>query len=282
MRKLLPIILFIISVPIILLILIFCILVLSKYFMHDNTALVNLSNSGQFLSGTVGILVSVLVGIFVLGAFIEQRNQISLSELSNQIQSFENGFFQLLNLYEESITELDVSEAHIGEPRFEPEMYKGRKVFRRLYDVFYFNYQINSLNQDYFYGNDATEPVTETKKRKLLSLINYSYLELDAKYQPYIGYYFRNIYYIIVLINSSEFLSLRKKQFYMNILRSKISGFELILLFYNCLSERGNTQFKKLIESYNFMEHINVVDNLLIDRENVDHKYLYNKSAFGG
>jgi hypothetical protein len=40
------------------------------------------------------------------------------------------------------------------------------------------------------------------------------------------------------------------KRLYTNLIRAQLSSYELVLLFYNCLSELGREKFKPLVEVY--------------------------------
>jgi hypothetical protein len=237
-------------------------------YQSNNVAeLNNLSNIGQFLSGTVGILTSAIVSLIIFSALIAQMKQ-----------SFENTFFQLLKSYENIVNNLNVSDAFNKNLDVEDQIYNGKNAFKEMFKI---------LSGKYFdrkkispFDDDKTEPPTEEKKKKMLKVINESYLDFDKEFQPYIGYYFRDVYYILKLTNKGKLLTKREKHFYVNILRANLSAYELLLLFYNSLSDRGKDKVNPLIEKYQFLKHIEIFKNLLIDIEKVDHTYLYKKSAF--
>ncbi|MBO6794733.1 MAG: hypothetical protein JJ895_12550 [Balneolaceae bacterium] len=54
-----------------------------------------------------------------------------------------------------------------------------------------------------------------------------------------------------------------------------MSRYELLLLFYNCLSDLGNKKFKPLIEKYALLK--TVPKDALFSRDHLD---LYDKNAF--
>ena len=68
----------------------------------------------------------------------------------------------------------------------------------------------------------------------------------------------------------------KKKYEYVAILRSTLSRYELVWLFYNSLSVYGKGKFKPLIERYAMLK--NIRPELLIDPE---HVLKYEKEAFG-
>jgi len=238
-------------------------------------SLQDLSNFGQYLGGTSGILISLIVALAALLAYFEQRKQIQLFEHANHKQSVENTFFQLLKYHEEIVKNMDVSEISPNRPS---HFYQGRNAFKMLYSIYNDFYYKETLAN--FIGNDLTEPVTEAKKQKITDLINKAYIEFDKDYQPHLGYYFRNMYYIITLIDSDKILTDTEKNFYIKMLRAHLSTYEILLLFYSSLSERGNVKAKPLIERYHILKHVEVFKDKLLDRENCDHMYLYNPAAY--
>ena len=60
-----------------------------------------------------------------------------------------------------------------------------------------------------------------------------------------------------------------------NIVRSQLSDYELVMLFYNCISINGKDKFKPLIEEFAVFN--NIRPELLVC---ADHKKLYNDSAY--
>ena len=52
------------------------------------------------------------------------------------------------------------------------------------------------------------------------------------------------------------FLEKKEKYNYTSIVRSQLSDYELIILFYNCLSENGCEKFKPLVETYAIFKNI--------------------------
>ena len=99
------------------------------------------------------------------------------------------------------------------------------------------------------------------------------------------GHYFRNLYRIIKLVDTASFFSeeskiseaelFETKYKYTSIVRAQISNYELLWIFYNCLSENGIGKFKPLVEKYSFFKNIPI--NELVKKE---HKELYATKAY--
>jgi hypothetical protein len=66
------------------------------------------------------------------------------------------------------------------------------------------------------------------------------------------------------------------KHFYTNLVRAQLSSQELLLLFYNALSDFGNEKFKPLIEEFALLK--TVPQNLLID--DTHHKFYANSAYY--
>ncbi len=65
------------------------------------------------------------------------------------------------------------------------------------------------------------------------------------------------------------------KRLYSNLVRAQLSSFELLLLFYNCLSSMGVEKFKPLIEKYSLLKTL--PGEFLIDQRHAD---LYEERAY--
>jgi hypothetical protein len=99
-----------------------------------------------------------------------------------------------------------------------------------------------------------------------------AYEEFHSRFRGVLDHYFRNLYHIVKFIDNSEVDDARR---YTSLVRAQLSPAELFLLFYNCLTPRGE-KFKPLIEKYGLLEQ-------LPDSEiSVPaHKALYSPEAYG-
>jgi len=231
------------------------------YYTNTST-LSNLSNVGGFLSGTVGILTSFLVILIVLATFIEQKR-------ANQKQSAENIFFQLVDSYDDIVHSMDVRNVSSENP----ELCRGRNAFEAMYKEF-------TVDEKTVRGLKMLGDLLKMSKKfdeKMFKAVDEMYSDFDKNYQPYIGYYFRNLYYLIRFVDGSNVITDAEKFFYLELLRAKISSFELLLLFYDGLSMRGRKNFKPLLERYHMLKHIKLVKDKLLDQ---NHMNLYSSSAF--
>ncbi len=82
------------------------------------------------------------------------------------------------------------------------------------------------------------------------------------------------LYNIIKFVKNSN---VPDKHFYTNIVRAQLSSQELLLLFYNALSDLGNEKFKPLIEEFALLKTLPKKE--LFQSET--HPKLYANSAYG-
>jgi len=203
----------------------------------------------------------------------ETRKEFQIQNETLKIQRFENTFFNLLSLHHKIVEGIDFrrieSKSIFGKLAFQEDeeddgatiMLTGRDVFKLLYDRLY---------EDMKYQEDD---FLET------------YLNHYEKSQADFGHYFRNLYRILKLVDTTDFefgssnwtkeKLYKIKYGYTSIVRAQISDYELLWIFYNCLSPNGIEKFKPLIEKYSFFK--NIPQGKLAKKE---HSGLYNAQAF--
>lgn len=181
-----------------------------------------------------------------------QREQLEFQNSTFKQQAFDSVFFQMLGLHNQiigsmEVIEHDFSAVFSGESRPDT-IHSGRDCFSRFYDDLY-----NHLTC-------SEENIVD------LASLRESYGAFFDPAESDLGHYFRNLYTTIKLVDQSE---IQDKKKYTNIVRAQLSSYELLLLFYNCLSDNGRGKFKPLVEEYAIFK--NLPDKLLI---NSKHKKL--------
>ncbi|MGX5515375.1 putative phage abortive infection protein [Bacillus cereus] len=236
---------------------------LKSFFFNTNDAseLKSISNSdvigalgtvGDWFGGTTVPVLTFLSYIGVMIAIIMQRQELELQRKELQdtrdvfkLQQFENTFFNMITLNNDIITNMKIDIGKIsGKESDSPS--SGRDSFSNLYSELTCVFS----NKDMYTGEG------------LEKIIN-SYEIFFSSYQDSIGHYFRNLYRITKFIHENETLSKKQKQNYIGILRAQLSTYELLLIFYNGLSEYGSEKFLPLIKQYNLLDNIN--NTLLYD-----------------
>lgn len=195
-----------------------------------------------------------------------QRQEFEEQNKTLKRQRFENTFFNLLKLQQEIVTNLSYDDISITKESFFPPkftkkhtLYEGRNVFQELY----LNLTISTKNNISYRG---IKGAIQTKGYLVYS---------DIHETSIFDHYFRHLYRIIKYIDKNDLIEDCERYEYTCIVRSQLSDYEIILLFYNCLTSNGAEKFKPLIEKYALLK--NLRDELLAS---MIHKEKYNKSAF--
>lgn len=192
----------------------------------------------------------------------EQSESFKIQNNSIKLQSFENTFFQLMNLFLQTREHLTIQIGKL-------ESYAG----------VHFVAEINDLNEHY----TCSELYLKTGKyfsfeaiKIYLSILKYmdksDYENFNKKYESSTGTYFIQIYQILKFIKYSQ---IENKQFYVNLLRAQFTKEELEFLFYHCLGSVGERKFKALVEEFEFFEHLILNNRIEIKL------FHYSEKAFG-
>jgi hypothetical protein len=184
----------------------------------------------------------------------ETKDEFKTQNKTLKRQRFENTFFNLLDLHHKIIDGIDKDEkirvagGGIRDSKYQVVSVRGRDVFRKEY------YWLVEL----FRSNEVEDnPKT----------FNDIYLKKYEDVQTDFGHYFRNLYRILKFIDSTDFYPLENSEnkdirnneirySYTSILRAQLSDYEILWLFYNCLSLNGKDRFKGLVEKYCIFKNI--------------------------
>lgn len=174
------------------------------------------------------------------------ESQIAAGQAQQQqiaIQNFENLFFELLK------AKIDVTENII--------FISTKRIRNPNTSLGMLSTESNSIR-----GKSAIEEHILKFKKNSLQEEWYEYYTDNLL--AHFGSYFRLNYQIIKLIdNNKELRSFdfftnkgysSKQKEYFDIFRATFNQYELEAFFFNCLSDYGNTKFKKLIEKYGLFE----------------------------
>ena len=204
-----------------------------------------------FVSAFVGIFFSLAGTILLFVNLKLQSNVHSTNQLLVQKNQFEGTFFNMLNLHNEIVKNIDsfVEDPDEGE---DIEI-KGKGFFDEFTNLFVTKCE----DQDV----DSLEELTK--------LYEYYYTVHNSD----IGHYFRNLYHAVNYVDKNPYFDivgdsnelLRKKD-YVKILRAQLSNSEIVCLALNGLSRRGK-DFKPLIEKYRLLKNINFELELQKDKD---------------
>lgn len=217
---------------------------------------VSINNSGVF-GDSFGLLTSLFSGLAFAGLIITiimQRDELALqrqelaltrNELKGhkkemraqnqtlRLQQFENTFFNMLEL-------LDVCRNDIRHNRV-VEIVHGRAAIQSIYEIF---------SRKYLSSDDSLETIGA-------KAISEDYCKFYTDYGDDIGQYYRVLYNLLKFVDRADVVS--NKTVYTNLIRAQLSRYELLLLFYNCVSAFGCMKMTPLVKEYNILKHLEVL-----------------------
>ncbi|MCK6429690.1 MAG: putative phage abortive infection protein [Burkholderiaceae bacterium] len=153
-----------------------------------------------------------------------QKLQLQMQNDTLRRQNFENTFFQLLGLHSDILNAIDLQK--------DGRTTRGRDCFRA------FSRRLHGELVDY---RNRIPNWSEEER------INAAYKKFFEEHQSEIGHYFRSLYNIVKFVKQSD---VRDKRLYTNLIRAQLSSYELVMLFYNCISALGREKFKPLVEEF--------------------------------
>ena len=180
----------------------------------------------------------------------ETRNELNAQKLEFQEQNktmkrqrFENTFFNMLSLQQEITNNLFFQyEKEIDCNTTQSYICRGREVFEEIYThatveykgyIFPKNSGIKSILRGG--GYNAYTEISETNR---------------------FDHYFRHLYRIFKYVDTTDLINDNERYEYACIVRSQLSDYELIMLFFNGLSDNGKEKFKPLIEKYAILKNM--------------------------
>lgn len=203
-----------------------------------------LTHRGVFgdMFGSINALFSGLAFVGVIVAILlqkeeleEQRRELKLSreafEEQNKvlnIQRFENTFFQMVSLHNEIVNAMSVRMRYSAPTK---SYLNGREIFPEILEVFKENWHAQQ-------GKGDTKIIFTNV--------------CDKIYPSLLGHYYRNMFRIFRLIESSGLLN---ELFYSKIVHAQLSDKELVLLYYNCFFYGRGEEFRKYAVDYKFFKN---------------------------
>ncbi|PBP65948.1 hypothetical protein CCL15_22480 [Pseudomonas syringae] len=202
--------------------------------------------------GTLNALFSGLAFAGVMMTLLLQRKDLSESQEQISKQQVESQFYSLLNLQQQVVHGFDIQRRRSTGTI----IISGRDCFNEWFA----SMRTSSLSSRF---QSLSSP-----ERAMAG-----YEEMMGSHQGDLGLYFRSLYSMFKYIENSNHVDKRHLAL---IVRSFLSDYELVLIFYNCLSKRGE-KFLRFATMYALFDNLDV--QLLLDLE---HVFLVPASAFGG
>lgn len=207
----------------------------------------NTGEVGDTIGGIMGPFVAIAAAILTFLAFWVQFKANEQQRKDIARERFENNFFELLHFHQDITNEL-LLKCNVHSNNYQNNIRtveeKGRDVFQLLYE----------------------DAIVDNKYGGIKNIIQISSNTWKTEYLNcpigFLDHYFRLLYRILKYIDDSSKnipeMTKDKRYEYTCIVRATLSQYELILLFYNCLSTNGNKKFKPLIEKYAIFNNLRV------------------------
>lgn len=219
---------------------------------------------GDFIGGLLNPILTflsfscILISIFIQSKELsEQRREIAKSSeaLTSQNkaierQNFEAAFFQMINTLNSIVNSMDTKD-------IAGNTVTGRDCFFALFSWLHTEYKLCKKKNE-------NEPE--------LYNIRMSYESVYKKNRGDLAHYFRFLYNIYRFIEKSEYY----EPYHGKLLRAQLSDDELLIIFYNCLSPRGE-KFAEIADHFELFDNLPVEE--LIDEE---HIHEVSRRSFGG
>lgn len=201
-----------------------------------------LNDFGSLTVGTVGLFWS-LAGVFLLIASLQEQKRATDENIKSiRLQQFENTFFQLISVHYQIVNSLKIIlQDEFGRPEKDEagnkEIKEGIGCFVALAEVIGQNYR--------------------TKKSENVTGENFSEVcsEQLYIYSAELGHYFGNFFNILTYVDDSKDISDSDRPKYVEILKSQLSNYELVILLYYDMVKVDKKR-RELIEKYCLFENI--------------------------
>lgn len=234
----------------------------------------SIEKAGQF-GDSFGVLNSLFSGLAFIALIITiylQQQDMRDSKKEVQKQNFENKFFKLITLHNESKTKFNWK---IYKDKDNINNYFGDSALFHFYNKFkeqktfeqYLKSDVEVIN------NQNEKKIKENRNKYEKHLRKYLQIALNSNYNGLNLSFLENIYYCLELIKRNEKILDEDKYSHIDILLSQIGEYELLIIFYYTLAFKKEK--KSLLEEYHFFKTIN--KKLLYDTSEED---LYEKKIF--
>jgi hypothetical protein len=219
----------------------------------------------KVMSDSFAGIISICAVVVTIFTYCRQRDL-------NKLQMFESTIFNMINLHISITNNLSyrgkqpTSSPVEGAYQFQEKVVSGMDVFKFFWERCWFlkKYMndektgINKLNLDWKNSREGMQQV----------LISYgSEIYGDYKYElNCLKPYFCHLYEMIRFIDTNGFTNKSQKQEYVNQIRSILSPYELVWIYYDCLFGESTNNLKPLVEKYALLKYLSR-ESLTITRD---------------
>lgn len=217
------------------------------------------NNIGDFLGGTLGILLTFTTTLFLFITFKEQREQLLETQKESDKTRFETTYFNILGMLKQV---QDTVNANIG-ARMSSKNVHNLVEYYSYFKAFYNKALTNDSNLKQM--NDEFIPLTASLAQieQYEGMLAELYVRFIDETQCNIGYLYRYIFNTIKFVIDDKHNKENKEaqERYLNLLQAQLSNEELCFIFYNAISKYGKDKhgilkFKEILDNSQFLENI--------------------------
>lgn len=221
---------------------------------------------GDTIGGIISPFIAILAAWLTYKAFIIQYEANEQLKKDSKIASFENTFFQMLQMQQMITNNLFLRGIFYTRDASSPlRELKGREIFSFIYEM------VDDDKMQFLNG-----PIIQGGIKDNIAYFGVDYFSKTDNLS-FLDHYFRHLYRIIKFVDDAAIIESKTKKYeYICILRAQLSDYELGFLFYNCLSDNGREKFKPLIEKYALFNNLR---DKVLNNPNTE-RPMYNDSAY--
>ncbi len=230
---------------------------------------------GDFIGGVVGTLLAFVAAILYYVALKEQRKDIKINQtsinlqneaLGKQIEEFEKQKEELAlarNVYEQQYKTMKEQEHTMKIQQFESSFYS----FLNVYITIKNELNNNDQDKDFFktifieLKNSVNDNLVYEPFLRCHQIVEEKYIELFLHNKGKLSHYFKTVYRLLKIIDSSVYLNPKEKIFYTKIIRSQLTDYELLIMYYNYHSVYAKKAIN-LIYKYNILKHVHPLSKI--------------------
>lgn len=258
-----------------------------------------LGELGSFLSGSIGVVVALLVGVFTFLAFYAQYQANEQIQKQFVIQQFENQFFKMVDLHNRNVSEFSIpyydkiTDTFTGKETTFPREIRGRacfvdmikelqfildKKFDKVPKILAYNIFFFGVHSDRIEDNSEKKYFKNFQDRYKANIEKWHKREPAIRYVPFQGHesrlahYFRHLFQTVKYVVNAEnegIINYEEARQYLRVLRAQLSNSEQLLLYYNYISGFAPKWDQKGDSGYEFFTRYRMIHNIPIGQVKV-------------
>jgi hypothetical protein len=219
----------------------------------------------SYSTGDITSIIAIVIAVItVIATFIGIRS----NELVNRMQSSENTIIKQLEFHYNILNSINVDISLAGRgygvPNI-PTTANGSGAFEIFYEIFK---DIYIKMPGYF------EDTIEGEERRVTD----SFTQLYNVHGSQFGNYFKNLYLLVTYVDKLNYENFDKK-YYIDLIKSQLSKYEILLLAYDCLwiqDQKAGKNFIEFAKKYDLLSALET-NELIKSASSIKHEIIFEK-----